>query len=374
MGHYTEFIGKSPTELLEEAEDEEETVKRKRLRHINNYLVDFREDQERKVQSNTALTRLRAVCSFYKYYDIQIPNIPNSLQKAQSDLERKKIPTKEDVRKILEYADAMEKAFILIEMSCGLSIIDLKDLKIRTFKDGYDPESEITTLHLIRAKTQYEFYTFLTPESSRAIWEYLHWRDRHEIIRGKDRYEKTKIVSEDHTIFIQSKVSNKYLETHNESLRKLKNQDAFKERYQALNEVAGTSAGFGKYNLIRSHNLRRLCFSTLIANGATVFFADYIIGHEINSTQGAYYRADPKALKEEFKKYIPFLTVAKELDISESEEFKRIRAEHETLLVEAEKHRVERSELTELRTEIARIDDLIKKGKLVQLHSNDDEE
>jgi IS30 family transposase len=43
------------------------------------------------------------------------------------------------------------------------------------------------------------------------------------------------------------------------------------------------------------------------------------------------------------------------LDISESEDFKRIKAEHETLLAEAEKHRVERTELQELRAEIEKL-------------------
>jgi hypothetical protein len=54
-------------------------------------------------------------------------------------------------------------------------------------------------------------------------------------------------------------------------------------------------------------------------------------------------------LKAAYRDCIPFLTIQKDLDISESEDFKRIKQQNETLILEAEKHRVERQELQELK-------------------------
>ena len=76
------------------------------------------------------------------------------------------------------------------------------------------------------------------------------------------------------------------------------------------------------------------------------------------STRDAYYRADPKALREEYQKYVPYLTVQKELNISESPEFKKLKSENEVLAREAVKATVERSEIQQLREEIEKMKEL----------------
>ena len=77
-----------------------------------------------------------------------------------------------------------------------------------------------------------------------------------------------------------------------------------------------------------------------------------MMGHKIEGSKASYFVDNETELKEAYKNCVPYLTIQKELDISESEDFKRIKAEHETLLLEAEKHRVERSELQSIRAEL----------------------
>jgi hypothetical protein len=86
-----------------------------------------------------------------------------------------------------------------------------------------------------------------------------------------------------------------------------------------------------------------------------IFFVNFWMGHKLNDSQITYYKANPNELRDIYQKYIPFLTIQKELVISESEDFKRIKQEHATLLTEAERHRVERSELKALREEIEKL-------------------
>jgi integrase len=318
MQMFTEFVSKTPEELILEAEAEIKAGLLMRERNIDLYLIDFREAQENQnLAATTVMTRLAAVMSFYKYYNIQLPILPRSIRKAKPELKRKAIPKKDDIREILKFADIRDRAMLLIGVSSGLSIVDIANLKIGDFKHGYDPVTKITTLHIVRTKTNYEFYTFLSPEASKAVNDYLDWRNRQE--DGK------KVTTDNGYLFITYEIPPEYRTTKKEEYRKL-NKKALIERYRDLNGASGQKAEFGEYNLIRSHNMRRFLNSTLLANSASIFFVDFILGHELDATRSAYFRADPDSLKEEYKKYIPFITIEKSLDISESEDFKRMKA------------------------------------------------
>ena len=74
---------------------------------------------------------------------------------------------------------------VLTGVSSGLAVNEISNLTMKGFMDGYDKETEITTLHLIRDKVGYEFYTFLTPEASRAVWAYLEYRAGHLIAKTR---------------------------------------------------------------------------------------------------------------------------------------------------------------------------------------------
>lgn len=355
MQMFTEFVGKTPEELITEAETEIKSGLLMRERNIESYLIDFREKmEEQHLAPKTIAVRMAAVMSFYRQYSIQLPVLPKSLQKARPEMKRRAIPTKDDIREVLKYADTRDRAILLIGVSSGLSVIDIVNLKVGDFKSGYDPESGITTLHIIRTKTNYEFYTFLSPEASRAVNDYLDWREK--------QGEYKKVTSDNGYLFILHDIPEIYKRTKEEEYRKM-SDDVILKRYRAINKDAGTSSEYGEYNLIRSHNMRKLLNSTLLANGASIFFADFILGHERDATREAYYRADPKSLKEEYSKYIPFITIEKSLDISESPEYKKIKQENQILQAETARHVVERSELQELRAEMEKIKEIEKERK-----------
>lgn len=65
--------------------------------------------------------------------------------------------------------------------------------------------------------------------------------------------------------------------------------------------------------------------------------------------RGAYFRASPEKLKEIYLKFVPYITIQKEADISERPEYLRIKQENQILQAETARHIVERSELQELR-------------------------
>ncbi|WP_292390448.1 tyrosine-type recombinase/integrase [Methanosarcina sp. UBA5] len=365
MQFYTDFTGMTPTELLEEAEAEAEACVLVRKRKIKSRLINFREFLEaREVAPMTVKSRMNAVRSFYKSFDIPVPELPKSEQRAQSLPQHRAIPTKEDIREVLTICDPLERAILLVGASSGLAVNEITKLRVKDFMEGYDEETGITTLQLRREKTNYDFITFLTPEASKAVLNYLNYRNRKVKTNQQKRAEqlkKQRVIlkkdgkpAEEGYLFICRNVPDKYLKTKDESLRRL-NEKTVMNRYRRISEDAQKNTEKGNWNIIRSHNLRKWFNSRLLNAGAELFFVDFLMGHKIDSVREAYYRADPESLREIYRKYIPYLTIQKEVDISESPEYMRIKQENQILQAETVRHIVERSELQELRAEMEKI-------------------
>lgn len=357
---YTEFLQKTPEQLIIESEGDIRAGKLMRERHIFYELTDFRKFLESKNIAPTSVkAKLTGVRSFFTFYGIYLPVIPKSAKSAVGLKENRAIPSKENIREVLAVADPLEKALILTGCSSGLAINEISNIKVQEFFDGYDKETEITTLHLIREKVGYEFYTFLSPEASKAIKDYLDFRERTSDSKDKERQRqllKQKITYDKRGkaigyLFINRYIEPEFLRNYDEEMRYLTPRN-IQRIYRELNERARTSSPYGKRNLVRSHNLRKFFNSTLLANHAELYFTDFLMGHKIDGTRDAYFRADPKALREEYQKYIPFLTIQKELNVAESPEFIRIKGENEILARETAKHVIESSELQNLRNEM----------------------
>jgi integrase len=176
--------------------------------------------------------RMNAVKSIYKTIYIVIQEIER--RDTAKPLEAQTgLTQKENIRKILENAGPLEKAIILDGVSSGLSVMKICNLGIREFESGYDPEAEITTLKLRREKTDYDIITFLTPEASKAIKNYIAHRER------------------------TTRNGNKT--THNVELRKL-GEETVQEMYRTLYEDTELCADKWVWNKVRSHKMRK-CFS-----------------------------------------------------------------------------------------------------------------
>ena len=138
------------------------------------------------------------------------------------------------------------------------------------------------------------------------------------------------------------------MENHDDDLRK-HDQDSFMKVYRFISEKAQKNTPKGDWNLIRSHNVRKYFNSALLNAGADSFHVEYFMGHTLDDTRAAYFRASPEKLRELYQKFMPFLTIQKEADISESPEYLRVKQENQILQAETERHIVERKELQELR-------------------------
>lgn len=135
------------------------------------------------------------------------------------------VPSKEDLQDCLAVCDPLEKAIMLAGISSGLAANELRSLKLQKFLDGYDSVTGITTLeNLYRQKTKVKGYTtFFSPEASKAILEYIEYRNR--TVKGagvlKQQQREKQRTTKNSYLFILKNIPDSYLETKDEELRKM---------------------------------------------------------------------------------------------------------------------------------------------------------
>jgi integrase len=359
MRDFTNVTSKTPSDLILEARDEVQNGIPKGERKLKGYFIKYRKYlQDKQLADTTISNRITGAKSFYKLFDIDIPILPQHGRKARPKpkKENRVIPTKEDIRDVLKLCDPLEKAILLVGISSGLSSNEIRQLKYQDFRKGYDQKTGITTLDLRRGKTGVDFITYTTPETSHAILDYLEFRGRELKFTTQRRLrqlEKQRL-DKDGYLFIVRSVPDSYLETRNEEERKL-NDDNIIKIYRSLSEKSKKNTKSGAWNIIRSHNSRKLFNSWLINNGCNPFYVNYWMGHEAGDTTNAYFIPEPSKLKEIYAQYIPFLTIEKALDPEQHPDFIRLKKESETYARAAANATVERSELIELKNEIQKL-------------------
>lgn len=313
MAKYTELTGKTPEELLDDAESEIENGTKMRKRNIKKYLIEFREYLKNQgLADRTVRGHMSDIKNFYQYFEIDIPKMVFKNNGKANVLEsNKKIPTRDDIEKILDKASTRNKAIVLVQASSGMGQAEILNLKVGQFLDGHDKRTGITTLFVRRVKVEYDYITFLSPEASEAVQDYIDYRNRIPKMRGKQRgivHNKRKINSNDDYLFIKDDVPAKYLTTFDEKDRKL-NPQGLMDAYRVLAERVGKDTKKGDWQFIRSHTMRKYFNNTLVNEGVDMFFVDFLMGHTVDSTHDAYFKADPEKLKKRYMKYLPYIAI-----------------------------------------------------------------
>lgn len=428
MEYFMEFvrekelgIGSTPKEFLEYAKERYRTDALDWKDEIEGIIAEFEEwlsekpkvftkgDYEGigiKLAPKTIHNYISAIKSFLGAFNIEVPRAKGR-KKPKTLVENNHRLTKEKVREALKYADVRAKAIILTMLSGGLGDSELLNLRVGDFirGRGYEPlqipdinvwitqekqncekaikngklEFGITQLQIRRQKTGIDYYTFITPEATLAILDYLAWRNRPSGYserykgEGKIREEKRKIRSPDDYLFIKAYVDDWYLPP--EVIEKLKppkiGEDETSAKYKSrataeiLKEVrekrqelnlkgyadevrkldrsglmaifrelakkTGISTGLGVYQLLRGHNLRKLFYTLLRNEGIDSFTIEFWMGHAIEEEQSAYFEAIPEKHKEIYAKYMKALLIGDfETRALESREYKELKEELET--------------------------------------------
>ena len=303
---YCDYNNLTLTELYNEADNEEEDGVRAKNRSIITRLRGFR---TQLIQENYASVTIKHYysCSkaFYRHYLIEIPYIP-SIKLPTKQVLYEEIPHKEHIIEALSRTSNLKhRAMIYFISSSGTARNEVANLTIQDFIDAtkdyhnedniYDvvqalekQDNVIPLFQITRIKTNFRHYTCCTPETTTHILKYLRTRPLKRLRPTQPLFD---IRPTSITIFFQ----------------RLAIKCGFPEKF------------------LHPHALRKYV-ATVIGD---YDLANMIEGRKQSPIREAYFKQDPKRIKQEYTRYIEKLTLNPTKMVTiESDEVKQLKLEH----------------------------------------------
>ena len=356
VDRYTEYNSMTLEELLEEAEMEEEQCIRWKKRKLKRRLIGFRQYLLENYCLNTVKSIFHPIMHIYKYYEIEIMDLPKINKKGVKTTEPvtfKDLPDKEVIRNAIKISNTTMTAVILFMASSGCARRETLNLTIQDYIDAlseysnksniYDiirdlgPDCNVVpTFKILRQKTDKYYTTYCSPEAVNAI--NLHILSRKEMVSGDSPLFKI-----DDFYFLQ-----KFIDINN-------------------------SLGLGKvgaFNRFRSHMLRKFHASALYNDGMSLDKVNDLQGKSKNTTDASYFMTNPEDLKYEYIKHLPAVTIMQDVEklSIKSPEYMAMENENNELKTELNSIKSEISDLTGIREEIAEMKSL--KEELLHLKND----
>ena len=295
---YIQYTKMHLQDLLMEADIEEEKGIRWKNRKLKEKLIGFRGYLSERYKYNTIKVLWNRIKTFYNHFEIEIGFIPKLNEKAtikSEPITYDDIPTKKMLHDCLEHANPLMKALILFMTSSGCARRETLNLTINDFieatKDYHSngnvneiltelivQDNVIPTFKIRRQKTNTFYYTFCSPEATKAICSYL--------LSSGRRFDKG----------------------HNHHLVFKTNLNALGGWFKELNDLvdAGQVADM---NRIRSHMLRKFHASNLYNDGMSIDKIDALQGRAKDNTHKSYFTESPEKLKELYIEHLDAIRI-----------------------------------------------------------------
>ena len=303
---YCSFIGKTPTELINEAEKEEDHRIRMKDRQIKRYMLDYLNFLKKSQFSYNFIKQcIMTVKTFYREFEIELPNI-RFKRNNENDIQTiEDIPSKDEIKEALGNCNKKYKGIILLMSSSGMGSSEIRNLKYSDFLTaieelGINESDSIEYIYqklkennsfigiwkIRRIKTGMPYITFSTHESLIAIADYILSQER----------DKNHSKIPDDWLF---DASNK--QTASSTLIYY---------FRKLNDTLG--CGFsGRQRKFKAHSLRKYFASTLNKNKLPELATHWMLGHRIDQVTEAYFKADINSLQKEYLKAVNDLSFEK---------------------------------------------------------------
>lgn len=339
-----------PSELLEEAEEEEENLIRLRKRKIKLHLKSFEKFMDQKEYSHThQKTAMTVVRNFYGHFEIQLPQtIRNKTPQTHETYED--LPTIEELSKALSLCYGKYKPIFLTMLSSSMGASEVRNLKVKDFLNAisnYFREPLILPLdmlqirskinkkvfigewNIIRVKTSMPYVCFTSPEANFSILDYL---------------EREPPKSIDDYLFPRSK------EQGDEPIK----ENTFMVYFQTLNKRAGLGK-VNKYAKLHSHVFRKFYASKLLDKDIQQIHIDALLGHSVsNKTTGTYSKPTIQHLKHDYLKIVKDISIEEiEVKTMESPEYQELKEQYQS------DSKAKEEEMAEMKRELKVVKDLL---------------
>lgn len=304
-GQYIPITGKKNiTEIISEAEQEEDQGVKRRKRKIRKYFIQYIQTLEKKgLAPGTIRLYLSRIKAIYNEYDIDPPKIRYA-RNTQENRSFEELITFDELKEVISIVKPREKALILLHMTSGMGASEVRNLRVHDFETAINDdvlntdytelekkileENIIGTWKIRRIKTGMPYVTFTTPEANIQLIKYLKYRKSLNIpIQNPEDY-----------IFVTN------------TGRKLTS-----EYYAMIFSRINDYMGFGRLRSggrrFTSHKLRKLFATLLYQKGMDKLMVDWLMGHKVDSVTDAYFKANIDHLRGEYEKRMHVLMFEK---------------------------------------------------------------
>ena len=282
---------------------------------IRDWIIQFRNQYYNKYKVNTAKKGVQQVKTIFRHYGVHIGELPYfSTKRARTseEIDYEDLPNRDILQKCIEVKNPLLKAMTLFMSSTGISRTDTWNLTIQDYLTStieyhhtdniykaieimdQQEESIIPVFKLKRRKTGETYRTFASPESVKAIHNYL--LTRHSLENNSRLFD----------------IDFRYI------------NDLFKDTNDLLG--LGTVNGRSRFSpqMLRSYHA-----SQLSEAGMSDSHIDLLQGRKPSSiARKSYIRVKRERLREEYIKCLPYLVV---------EDINKVRTELEIVKDENEK-------------------------------------
>lgn len=319
LKRYVKFFDMTLEELLEEADIEEETIARESKRKIRERLIDFRVYLKQNYASNTSLTTLSSVSTFYKHFGITVPELPPIVfdKSPNDDIEFSDLPTIDHIKQAIENVNTHKHKALFLFIACsGSARREAINFTFGQFLDGikeYCPEVEtpediikaldgkcedekpiIPCFKMEREKTQYSYYTIITPECTQFMINYL--KSNGLGLKPKDSFFQL-------------------------------NANGVTSAFRSINNKMNWGKK-GTIDFFSPHRLRKFNASVI----EDTDLANYIQGRKPSKIKEAYFKKDKLRVREEYIKHMYKFAIYSRYDVMiNSEAYNQLLKEKEEL-------------------------------------------
>ena len=297
---YTNFCGMSLEELLEEAEAEEDKGIKWKKRKLKKRLLSFRHYLLVNYTLNGTLSIFRPIVAIYKYYEIEIfelPPINTKTARTARPIDFNDLPDKEIIRKAVSITTPLMKAIIYFIASSGCARRETLNLTMGDYINAFseytkkddifeiiqelkDFDNIVPTFKILRQKTDKYYTTYCSPEAVNSINSYI--------------LSRTDYITDESKLF---KIDPSY----------------FTHQFVRINNELGLGQ-VGSFNRFRSHMLRKFHASALYNDGMSLDNVNDLQGKAKNKTDQAYFMTNPEDLKYEYIKHLPAVTINQDVE------------------------------------------------------------
>ncbi|MCK4482833.1 tyrosine-type recombinase/integrase [Candidatus Bathyarchaeota archaeon] len=169
---FSQWIGKNPDQLIAERLQELKNTETKRNTEdkVREFILWL--EKTRNITRTTMATKYHApLKSFYNYNDL-----PLKLRTPKHTMRRREPHTTDEVKALMQIADARERAIITVLKDSGISRQDAVKLTYRDIKTEFESEEEFIHLKVVRQKESLEYDTFIGKNAVECLKAYLNYR------------------------------------------------------------------------------------------------------------------------------------------------------------------------------------------------------